>query len=222
MTNKTWFTADTHFGHERTMELSKRPFKTTDQMDADIIRNWNINVGENDTVYHLGDFGDYNVRQFLNGHIVLLYGNYERADEKENPYLAEHLVEYHGFDLVIRDDYMHRAFDYMSFNLVHEPSKTDPNIFNLFGHIHKLQMVKRNGLNVGVDCHNFTPIDLDTVKFYRNAIENHYDEEVFGSLPTSGEYDVICRVCDKAIGKSHLNMSHAECSDCYERRFSHE
>lgn len=222
MTNKTWFTADTHFGHERTMELSKRPFSSTVEMNMHLITNWNKVVGKDDTVYHLGDFGDYGIRQLLNGHIILLYGNYERTDEKENPYLAKHLVEHYGFDLVIRDDYMQRAFDYLPFHMVHEPSKMIPNNFNLFGHIHKLQMIKHNGLNVGVDCHNFTPIDLDTVKFYRNAIENHYDEEVFGSLPRSDEYDVICRVCDKTIGKSHLDMPHAECSDCYERRFSHE
>ena len=39
--------------------------------------------------------------------------------------------------------------------------------------------VKENGLNVGVDCHKFSPIDVETVLFYRNAICNHYDENVF-------------------------------------------
>ena len=40
-------------------------------------------------------------------------------------------------------------------------------------------MIKRFGLNVGIDCHNFKPIDLDTVLFYDNALKNFYDEEVF-------------------------------------------
>jgi hypothetical protein len=40
-------------------------------------------------------------------------------------------------------------------------------------------MVKRNGLNVGVDCHNFCPIPIETVLFYRDAILNAYDENVF-------------------------------------------
>ena len=40
-------------------------------------------------------------------------------------------------------------------------------------------MVKKRGLNVGVDCHNFTPIDLDTVLFYHNAIQRYYDKDVF-------------------------------------------
>ena len=55
----------------------------------------------------------------------------------------------------------------------------DDKHFNLFGHIHKLCMIKSYGLNVSVDCHNFTPIDLDTVWFYHNAVLNHYDDEVF-------------------------------------------
>lgn len=39
--------------------------------------------------------------------------------------------------------------------------------------------MKSFGLNVGTDCHNFTPIDIDTVKFYFNAIKNYYDSNVF-------------------------------------------
>ena len=64
--------------------------------------------------------------------------------------------------------------------LVHEPEKAkNPKLFYLYGHIHQLQMVKRNGLNVGTDCHQFRPIDWETIVFYYLAIVNHYDENVF-------------------------------------------
>ena len=56
--------------------------------------------------------------------------------------------------------------------------KTDNHI-NLFGHVHKLCMVKPFGLNVGMDCHNFYPIDMETVLFYHNAILRYYDNDVF-------------------------------------------
>ena len=49
----------------------------------------------------------------------------------------------------------------------------------LFGHIHKLCMVKRYGINVGTDLHYFKPIDMETVLFYHNASLNYYDENVF-------------------------------------------
>ena len=60
-----------------------------------------------------------------------------------------------------------------------DEEKIDETNINFFGHIHKLCMIKQYGLNVGVDCHNFYPIDLETVLFYHNAILNHYDIEVF-------------------------------------------
>ena len=55
----SWFLADTHFGQQRTLELSKRPFINTYEMDLTMISNWNKNVRMQDTVYFLGDFGNY-------------------------------------------------------------------------------------------------------------------------------------------------------------------
>lgn len=43
--NKVWFTSDTHFNSERTLELSKRPFKTVEEMNNVLIKNWNSVVG---------------------------------------------------------------------------------------------------------------------------------------------------------------------------------
>lgn len=171
-----WFTADTHFGHERTLELSKRPFRTVEEMDNVMIENWNLVVGKEDTVYHLGDFGDYKVKERLNGNIRLILGNYERSDlDKEIITLNELLKMFEGVYTKIDIAKINNQF----YQMVHEPLRGTNDKFKLFGHIHKLQMVKRNALNVGVDCHNFTPISTETVEFYRNAIEYHYDEEVF-------------------------------------------
>jgi calcineurin-like phosphoesterase family protein len=72
--------------------------------------------------------------------------------------------------------------------LVHKPEDSKGNnLFWLFAHIHAAQTVKKNGLNVGVDCHNFKPIDMEAVLFYRNAILNHYDKNVFMSELGKGE-----------------------------------
>ena len=68
--------------------------------------------------------------------------------------------------------------------MAHEPSRVkntpiDETHINLFGHVHKLCMIKPYGLNVGTDCHNYDPINLETVLTYHNAILNYYDEDVF-------------------------------------------
>lgn len=174
-----WFTGDTHFGHQRTLELSRRPFSTVEEMDAEMVKNWNSVVKSDDIVFHVGDFGNYEVSHQLNGHIHLLLGNYERMDIEKGIVKLDDLKERFNFESVDDDKRVSLMFNNQMLQLVHEPTHRSPSFFTLFGHIHKLQMVKRNALNVGVDCHQFTPIDLETVLFYKNAIQNHYDEDVF-------------------------------------------
>ena len=64
---KVWFTSDCHFNQERALIMSKRPFDTVSDMNDTMIRNWNRNVGKDDVVFILGDFGDYKYAQYLNG-----------------------------------------------------------------------------------------------------------------------------------------------------------
>jgi len=166
-----FFTSDTHFGHKRTLELSRRPFADVHEMNEAIVDRWNGVVGKSDVVFHLGDFGDVNFIQSLNGLIHLLPGNYD--DETTIAALS-----YYCEEIILPNYLIHNGEVFLQ--LVHEPDEAvDKGHFFLFGHIHKVQMVKRNGLNVGTDCHDFCPIMLDTVLWYKNAIENHYDDNVF-------------------------------------------
>lgn len=112
---KIWFTSDTHFSSGRTLELSKRPFKTVEEMDNTIIENWNSIVGKDDVVFHLGDFGDYNKVKELNGKIILITGNYERNDMLT----ANSALEY-GFCNMF-NSYSSEIEGY-KINLAHEPS----------------------------------------------------------------------------------------------------
>jgi len=173
---KYWFVADTHFGQQRTLELSRRPFASVWQMDNIMVDRWNQTVGAEDTVFHLGDFGNPTTIGRLNGKTIhLVPGNYDTPDV---------LQELQRDDRVrVRRKLVVLAAPEVNLprlHLIHEPERgLDPAAFYLFGHIHQLQMVKRNGLNVGVDCHRFRPIGLDVVKFYYDAVQQHYDENVF-------------------------------------------
>ena len=82
------FTADTHFGQERTLRLSKRPFDSVTEMDRALVNNWNRTVSKNDTVFVLGDFGQFHYTKFLNGNIYLIQGNYSRpvSNDELNTY----------------------------------------------------------------------------------------------------------------------------------------
>ena len=101
---KLYFTSDTHFNQQRTLEMSKRPFKDVKEMNNVLVSNWNKIIKPEDIVYHLGDFGDYRMREFLNGKIVLVKGNYERSGYKEEyeKYSHElHQINEHIFAILL-------------------------------------------------------------------------------------------------------------------------
>lgn len=194
-----WFISDTHFNQERTFQLSRRTmyFKDLEESTEKMIENWNNLVGEDDFVFHLGDFGDYSVAERLNGNIILLFGNYEHNDYYKGTLTDEMLKKYFytfesdWFGLSdLGDSFLERLI------LVHEPEKRMmvvneikdelnfdySDAFYLFGHIHEKQKVKRNGLNVGVDVHNFAPVSWDTIEFYAKAIREIYDANCFDNF----------------------------------------
>ena len=80
---KIFFVSDTHFCHENIIKYCKRPFKSIEENDEELIRRWNEKVPEDGIVFHLGDvaFGDRervdNILKRLNGKIYLVIGNHD-------------------------------------------------------------------------------------------------------------------------------------------------
>ena len=188
-----FFTSDQHFGSERTLELSKRPFKSTDEMNQVIINRFNSKVTNDDIVIHLGDFGDFNKVKELNGkYHYLIMGNYEQKEmeEKFNNNFEEYskyiesfgfsyLQPFYGMTLDFSDILGYDVGSPFVVDLHHCPEDCERYEFNLFGHIHGRQLVKRYGLDVGVDGHHFYPVSIKDVEFYKTAIEKYYDDNVF-------------------------------------------
>jgi calcineurin-like phosphoesterase family protein len=116
--------------------------------------------------------------------MYLLKGNYEHDDK------SFHIDDPRVVVCDNNDEVMKFILDGEEIPCIHEPlfernsklgeyfMKTS-NKFFLYGHIHEKGLVKRNGLNVGIDAHNYRPIGVDTVRFYKNAIQVHYDGCVF-------------------------------------------
>jgi len=151
---KTFVISDTHFHHKNIIEYSKRPFKTIEEMDAEIIKRWNNKVSKEDLVIHLGDFGlgDNNqiksTRDKLNGTIVLLRGNHDHKS-----------VRNAGF-IIIKG-----TLEIDNIVLSHNPLKKDeiPTGFvNVHGHIHDKESAI--GINISVEHINYEPITLAQLK----------------------------------------------------------
>ncbi len=145
-------------------------------MDESLINNWNSVVKQNDIVYHLGDFCLGRLENFdsyfsrLNGKIILIEGNHDRNASKNK----EKFFEYHkGFIEINVGGW--------PLTLCHYAMKSWNNSywgsFHLYGHSHgKLpDDIAILSFDVGVDCHNYTPISIEQVKEImkkKNRLEN--------------------------------------------------
>lgn len=182
-----YLTSDTHFGESRALEFSKRPYQNVRMMDNEFISNWNKVATKNDIIFHLGDFGNPEVIPLLQfKKLIIVSGNYEHDSD-----FAIQISNYKDV-IMIKDNRIGISFDEEFYILTHEPIMTEtvnpevnmnnPDEFYLYGHIHEKGKVKRNGFNVGIDANNYGLVTLDTIRFYRNAILNHYDENVFTDI----------------------------------------
>ena len=156
-----WFTSDYHLGNKNIIKYCNRPFKSLEHMNEAIIKNHNMRVKPEDTVFHLGDFcfknssdvrGEgvkVNAEQWeeqLNGKIIHVRGNHDRNNSTKT-IIEGLLIKYH------------KRLVYC----VHKPIHYNSNYeINFVGHEHDKWSVKRidnvSLINVGVDVNNFRPI----------------------------------------------------------------
>ncbi|WP_262029240.1 metallophosphoesterase [Microvirga sp. Mcv34] len=174
---KTWFTADTHFGHRGLLKESMHcrrdlVFSSVEEMDAVMIANWNATVGPKDTVFHLGDFAyrcslEYAQSVFskLRGRKVLIWGNHEQRGKRlawdaQHQYLE---VTVDDKDLILFH-YALRTWNKQHWGALH-----------LYGHSHGGLRGDEQSTDVGVDCWGFAPVSLDRILKRMDGTE---DEEV--------------------------------------------
>ncbi|MBW6526726.1 metallophosphoesterase family protein [Sphingomonas sp. RHCKR7] len=152
-----WFTADTHLGDHRTINIWHRPFPDVSAMDAHLVERWNATVAPEDTVWHLGDVARRAdavapLLACLNGTKHLLRGNNDPAATLAAPGWASvgdyAELELDGHRLVLGH------YPFRSWNGQHRGA------INLHGHSHgRLAPMKRQ-YDVGVDVHDFAPVTL--------------------------------------------------------------
>ncbi len=166
-----WFTSDTHFNHENIVKYSKRPFTDLGEMTEVLVKNWNEVVEKGDTVYHLGDFAlSYgkqsvdvidNLLSRLNGQKHLIKGNHDRKPVLDNPRWAS-VRDYHEIKVDLGG--IHKQRIVMSHYCMRVWNQMHRGAWMLHGHSHgNLHHTEGKIMDVGVDCHFYRPISLDTV-----------------------------------------------------------
>lgn len=171
-----YFTSDTHFLQKSIITHCNRPFKDVFEMNEVLIDNWNSVISPNDTVYHLGDFSLSKVNSVcandllkifkrLNGHKNLIEGNHDYKKVKKLPWASVKSYDKLkiGNKFIVLFHYPILSWDRKSYGSI-----------MLHGHGHgELNADIPNLLDVGTDCHNYTPISLDQVFIvYRGILRN--------------------------------------------------
>jgi len=176
----TFFTSDLHLGHFNIIKYCNRPFKTLDEMNDTIIRNWNERVKEDDFVYHVGDFcfrnssdKDNGIRvkaydwiKQLNGNIIFLKGNHDRNNSLKCR-LISGVYE----------------FGHNKYWMCHKPENANPEYkINLVGHVHNnwtFQIHDTHSLiNLSTDVWGFYPRTLDELMRAYNKYVHTKKEDV--------------------------------------------
>ena len=158
--DKVFFVSDTHWWHTNIIKYCNRPFDTVEEMNENLISNWNSVVNKEDTVFHLGDFAFCGVTKYksileqLNGNIILIKGNHDHF-KCVDKFFSE---IYQQVTLRIGDKIVY---------LNHYPFLNFPEeCYQLHGHIHSIgnSSVSKNQYDVGVDNNDFIPITWKQIK----------------------------------------------------------
>lgn len=159
-----FFTSDTHYGHAKVIQYSKRPFTDVGHMESELIDRWNAVVKPGDFVYHLGDFAFLRgpiatrIAGALNGRKFLVWGNHDKKLRLNKPFMAQW-----GW---CEDQTAIKVGD-QKIILNHYPlltwEKAHYGSWMLHGHCHgtlfKDPYARR--VDVGVDVWGYTPVSFD-------------------------------------------------------------
>lgn len=160
---KTFFIADTHFGHSAIIDYENRPFSDVREMDNTLIHNWNSVVSDEDRVFVVGDFSVYGkektteICHALNGKKYLIMGNHDT--ESEQFYVSC------GFENAVRYPIILDNFWIVS----HEPMYVNTNMpyANIFGHVHNNPIYNdcsKQSACVCCERIDYTPIEFEEIK----------------------------------------------------------
>lgn len=160
-----WYTADTHFGHEKVIPLCGRPFHSTGHMDTSLIENLWSKVSSEDDLWIIGDFA-YGPKAKDSRYLEGLFGQLPGA--RKQLIIGNHdsdLTQALPWDSVAEIAKVKDGREGLDHTLCHYPMLTwdgaRKGSLQFFGHVHDRWKGSRNAVNVGVDQWNFMPVSFD-------------------------------------------------------------
>ena len=176
-----WFTSDTHFGHTNiagpkvsVWKNGYRNFNSVQEMNDALVHNINKIVGEDDILYHLGDWsfgGVHNIYYFRKSlickNIHLMLGNHDQhITNKDIKFLDSSFNPIDLFSSI--QDIFTGKIGKNNFHLSHYSHQVWPGghkgVIHLFGHSHNSLKGIGKSMDVGVDTHpEFRPYHINEI-----------------------------------------------------------
>jgi len=214
-----YFTSDTHYAHKNICRSvsnwrdangdvpihNTRDFKSLDHMNDYIVESINSMVGEDDILFHLGDFsfgGFENIEMFRSRiyckNIHLILGNHDHHIERNKgdiQRLFSSVNDYLRLSVSINPGTPMYKGDF-DFVLMHYPIASWHNmndgVIHLHGHVHlppDKKLSKGKAMDVGVDGNGMQPYSVNEIISIMNKQpvaklslpQDHHEERIEGS-----------------------------------------
>jgi calcineurin-like phosphoesterase family protein len=183
---KLWFTSDTHYNHANICSATTkwndpvtcREFKSLEHMNAHLVGNINEMVGQDDILFHLGDwsFGGFEQIELFRNQIVcrnvhIITGNHDHHIENNKEGIQSLFSSVNKYlNLVVKYNVGTPLMGDARFALMHFPIASWDNMargaIHLHGHVH-FEADKRIGagkmMDVGCDGNELYPIEMSEV-----------------------------------------------------------
>jgi calcineurin-like phosphoesterase family protein len=183
---KLWFTSDTHYNHANicsattkwTDPVTCREFKTLEHMNATLVGNINECVGQDDILFHLGDwsFGGFEqIERFRNQivckNIHIITGNHDHHIENNKEGCQSLFSSVNKYlNLNVKWNVGTQYAGDQRFALMHFPIASWDNMargaIHLHGHVHfnsNIRIGKGKMMDVGCDGNELYPIEMSEV-----------------------------------------------------------
>ena len=183
---RLWFTSDTHYNHANICSsttqwsdpVTIREFKSLEHMNAHLIGNINEMVGQDDILFHLGDwsFGGFeSIEEFRNKivckNIHIITGNHDHHIENNRGDCQKLFSSVNKYvELNVKWNVGTPLQDEQNFVLMHFPIASWNNMargaIHLHGHVHfepPMRFGKGKVMDVGVDGNALYPNEMKTI-----------------------------------------------------------
>jgi calcineurin-like phosphoesterase family protein len=183
---KLWFTSDTHYNHANICSTTTkwidpvtcREFKSLEHMNAHLVGNINEMVGQDDILFHLGDwsFGGFeSIEEFRNQivckNVHIITGNHDHHIENNRDNCQRLFASVNKYvELNVKWNVGTPLQDEQNFVLMHFPIASWNNMargaIHLHGHVHfepHIRIGKGKLMDVGVDGNALYPNEMKTI-----------------------------------------------------------